>query len=83
MRKYIHIARCMKPKLTEEASAVIAEEYSKLRSEDMVEYDVARVSLDIFLFLQAKRKIAINATYQNHVKETIQISLSAIFRLNR
>ncbi|EFN65910.1 Zygotic DNA replication licensing factor mcm3 [Camponotus floridanus] len=42
MRKYIHIARCMKPKLTEEASAVIAEEYSKLRSEDMVEYDVAR-----------------------------------------
>lgn len=44
MRKYIHIARCMKPKLTEEASAVIAEEYSKLRSEDVVESDVARVS---------------------------------------
>lgn len=44
MRKYIHIARCMKPKLTEEANAVIAEEYSKLRSEDMVESDVARVS---------------------------------------
>jgi len=50
----------MKPKLTEEASAVIAEEYSKLRSEDMVEYDVARVSLDTFLFLQAKRKQIIN-----------------------
>lgn len=53
MRKYIHIARCMKPKLTEEASAVIAEEYSKLRSEDMVESDVARVSrrksLDLYL----------------------------------
>lgn len=45
MRKYIHIARCMKPKLTEEASAVIAEEYSKLRSEDVVESDVARVSI--------------------------------------
>lgn len=43
MRKYIHIARCMKPKLTEEASAVIAEEYSRLRSEDVVESDVARV----------------------------------------
>ncbi|XP_012526579.1 DNA replication licensing factor Mcm3 [Monomorium pharaonis] len=42
MRKYIHIARCMKPKLTEEASAVIAEEYSTLRSEDMIESDVAR-----------------------------------------
>lgn len=32
----------MKPKLTEEASEVIAEEYSKLRSEDMLESDVAR-----------------------------------------
>ncbi|KAK2586706.1 hypothetical protein KPH14_011743 [Odynerus spinipes] len=42
MRKYIHIARCMKPKLTEEASEVIAEEYSKLRSEEMLESDVAR-----------------------------------------
>ncbi|XP_020289974.1 DNA replication licensing factor Mcm3 [Pseudomyrmex gracilis] len=42
MRKYIHIARCMKPRLTEEASSVIAEEYSKLRSEDIVESDVAR-----------------------------------------
>lgn len=43
MRKYIHIARCMKPKLTEEASEVIAAEYSKLRSEESVESDVARV----------------------------------------
>ncbi|XP_076642875.1 minichromosome maintenance 3 [Halictus rubicundus] len=42
MRKYIHIARCMKPKLTEEASEAIAAEYSKLRSEESVESDVAR-----------------------------------------
>lgn len=42
MRKYIHIARCMKPKLTEEASEVIATEYSKLRSEESVESHVAR-----------------------------------------
>ncbi|XP_008558333.1 DNA replication licensing factor Mcm3 [Microplitis demolitor] len=42
MRKYIHIAKCMKPKLTEEASKTIADEYSRLRSEDMVESDVAR-----------------------------------------
>ncbi|XP_066603024.1 DNA replication licensing factor Mcm3 [Prorops nasuta] len=42
MRKYIHIARCMKPKLTKEASEVIAEEYSKLRSDDVAEADVAR-----------------------------------------
>ncbi|XP_017886777.1 DNA replication licensing factor Mcm3 isoform X2 [Ceratina calcarata] len=42
MRKYIHIARCMKPKLTEEASKVIAAEYSKLRSEESIDSDVAR-----------------------------------------
>ncbi|XP_076754293.1 minichromosome maintenance 3 [Xylocopa sonorina] len=42
MRKYIHIARCMKPKLTEEASEVIAAEYSKLRSEESIESHVAR-----------------------------------------
>ncbi|XP_046603542.1 DNA replication licensing factor Mcm3 [Neodiprion virginianus] len=42
MRKYIHIAKCMKPNLTEEASEVIANEYSRLRSEDTVESDVAR-----------------------------------------
>ncbi|XP_003493720.1 DNA replication licensing factor Mcm3 [Bombus impatiens] len=42
MRKYIHIARCMKPKLTEEASEVIASEYSKLRSEESISSDVAR-----------------------------------------
>ncbi|XP_017762088.1 PREDICTED: DNA replication licensing factor Mcm3 [Eufriesea mexicana] len=41
MRKYIHIARCMKPKLTEEASEVIASEYSKL-SEESIDSDVAR-----------------------------------------
>lgn len=44
MRKYIHIARCMKPKLTEEASEVIAAEYSKLRSEESIDSDTARVN---------------------------------------
>lgn len=43
MKKYIHIAKCMKPTLTEEASEAIAEEYSRLRSQDTVDTDVARV----------------------------------------
>lgn len=43
MRKYIHFVKIMKPVLTEEASEVIAEEYSKLRSEETMESDVARV----------------------------------------
>ncbi|KAF2896331.1 hypothetical protein ILUMI_09838 [Ignelater luminosus] len=42
MRKYIHLVKIMKPTLTEEASEIIADEYSKLRSEDALEADVAR-----------------------------------------
>jgi len=42
MRKYIHIAKCVKPVLTEEASDVISEEYSRLRSQEAVESDAAR-----------------------------------------
>ncbi|KAK7867743.1 hypothetical protein R5R35_002247 [Gryllus longicercus] len=42
MRKYIHIAKCIKPVLTEEASNALAEEYSRLRSQDTADSDVAR-----------------------------------------
>ncbi|XP_065170674.1 DNA replication licensing factor Mcm3 isoform X2 [Atheta coriaria] len=42
MRKYIHFVKIMKPTLTEEASVIIAEEYSKLRSEEHLANDVAR-----------------------------------------
>ncbi|XP_050436946.1 DNA replication licensing factor MCM3 [Adelges cooleyi] len=42
MRKYIHIAKCVRPVLTEEASDVISEEYSRLRSQEAVESDAAR-----------------------------------------
>ncbi|XP_044727671.1 DNA replication licensing factor Mcm3 isoform X1 [Chrysoperla carnea] len=42
MRKYIYVAKMMKPKLTEEATELIADEYSKLRSEDAMDMDVAR-----------------------------------------
>ncbi|XP_030375934.1 DNA replication licensing factor Mcm3 [Scaptodrosophila lebanonensis] len=42
MRKYIHIAKCMKPKLSEQACEAIANEYSRLRSQEAVDTDVAR-----------------------------------------
>nr|CAD7200819.1 unnamed protein product [Timema douglasi] len=42
MRKYIHIAKCLKPALTEEASEAISEEYSRLRSQDTMDTDIAR-----------------------------------------
>lgn len=42
MRKYIHLAKCLKPRLTQEASEVIANEYSRLRSQDLEDAQMAR-----------------------------------------
>ncbi|KAL2089405.1 hypothetical protein ACEWY4_014093 [Coilia grayii] len=42
IRKYIHVAKMVKPVLTQEASDYIAEEYSKLRSHDQVNQESAR-----------------------------------------
>lgn len=43
MRKYIHVAKMIKPVLTEESASYIAEEYSRLRSQSQTNSDVARV----------------------------------------
>lgn len=51
MRKYIHFVKILKPTLTEEASEIISNEYSRLRSEDFLENDVARVSNNILFFV--------------------------------
>lgn len=50
MKKYIHIAKIIKPKLTAEACDIISEEYSKLRSFELDQIDVARVSLHLSHF---------------------------------
>lgn len=44
MRKYIHIAKAVTPVLTEEAANHIAEEYSRLRGQEQMGTDIARVS---------------------------------------
>lgn len=44
MKKYIHVAKIIKPALTQESAAYIAEEYSRLRSQDSMSSDTARVS---------------------------------------
>ncbi|CAJ0951792.1 unnamed protein product [Ranitomeya imitator] len=44
MRKYIHVAKLFKPVLTAEAANYIAEEYTRLRSQDQMSSDVARTS---------------------------------------
>lgn len=42
MRKYIHLAKCLKPRLTQEASDVIANEYSRLRTQVPDDANMAR-----------------------------------------
>lgn len=44
MKKYIHIAKAIKPQLSKEAVDIISEEYTKLRNYDMDQSDTARVS---------------------------------------
>ncbi|XP_041832653.1 DNA replication licensing factor MCM3 [Melanotaenia boesemani] len=44
MRKYIHIAKGVTPVLTEEAANHIAEEYSRLRSQEQLGSEIARTS---------------------------------------
>jgi len=39
MRKYVHLAKGLKPQLTKEAADLIAEEYTKLRNQDNLEND--------------------------------------------
>uniref|UniRef100_A0A8C8F5Z9 DNA replication licensing factor MCM3 n=1 Tax=Oncorhynchus tshawytscha TaxID=74940 RepID=A0A8C8F5Z9_ONCTS len=44
MRKYIHIAKVLTPTLTQEAANHIAEEYSRLRSQEQLGDDISRTS---------------------------------------
>uniref|UniRef100_W5NG96 DNA replication licensing factor MCM3 n=2 Tax=Lepisosteus oculatus TaxID=7918 RepID=W5NG96_LEPOC len=44
MKKYIHVAKVITPVLTQEAADHIAEEYSRLRSQDQLSSDIARTS---------------------------------------
>lgn len=47
MRKYIHLAKGLKPQLTKEAADLISEEYTKLRNQEGLETDhLARVNLN-------------------------------------
>lgn len=43
VRKYIQFVKILKPTLSDQAAEIIAEEYSKLRSEELMDNDVARV----------------------------------------
>lgn len=42
MKKYLHIAKAIKPQMTKSAADIISEEYSKLRAHDETHEDMAR-----------------------------------------
>ena len=48
MKKYIHVARVMKPVLTREACDIISTEYTKLRAQDTSGTDKAKVSCTVW-----------------------------------
>lgn len=48
MRKYIHVAKALSPVLTQDAANHIAEEYSRLRNQEQLGSDIARVNTDTF-----------------------------------
>ncbi len=48
MRKYIHVAKAISPVLTQDAANHIAEEYSRLRSQEQMGSDIARVNKAAF-----------------------------------
>lgn len=43
MKKYVHVAKAVKPVLTREACDVISTEYTKLRAQETVSADKAKV----------------------------------------
>ena len=55
MRKYVHVARDIKPQLTREAADFIADEYSKIRNQENLSQDkIARVSIILLHWLISK-----------------------------
>ncbi|VVD00127.1 unnamed protein product [Leptidea sinapis] len=79
MKKYLHIAKLIKPKLSQEACDVIADEYAKLRNQDMMESDVARV-----LTREKRRKRRASSADEDENELTIfKSSLQQLYRDER
>lgn len=88
MKKYISVVKCVKPKLTEQACELISNEYSRLRSQDSTESDVARTqpvtarTLETLIRLataHAKARMAKNVAAQD-AKAAIELVQYAYFK---
>lgn len=88
MKKYISVVKCIKPKLTEQACELISNEYSRLRSQESTESDVARTqpvtarTLETLIRLataHAKARMAKNVGQQD-AKAAIELVQFAYFK---
>lgn len=88
MKKYISVVKCIKPKLTEQACELISNEYSRLRSQESTESDVARTqpvtarTLETLIRLataHAKARMAKNVAQQD-AKAAIELVQFAYFK---
>jgi DNA replication licensing factor MCM3 len=88
MKKYISVVKCVKPKLSEQACELISNEYSRLRSQDSTESDVARTqpvtarTLETLIRLStahAKARMAKNVAAQD-AKAAIELVQYAYFK---
>ena len=61
MKKYIHVARVIKPVLSRDAANCIAEEYAKLRCQDQESTDIARVRRFNAVFTQYSREFDLSS----------------------
>ncbi|XP_070533973.1 zygotic DNA replication licensing factor mcm3-like [Ptychodera flava] len=88
MRKYIHIAKAIRPVLTREAAEHIAEEYSKLRSQEATASNIAKTqpvtarSLETMIRLataHAKARMSKNIELQDS-EAAVELVQFAIFK---
>lgn len=88
MKKYISVVKCIKPKLTEQACELISNEYSRLRSQDSMDNDIARTqpvtarTLETLIRLStahAKARMAKNVAAQD-AKAAIELVQFAYFK---
>lgn len=88
MKKYISVVKCIKPKLSEQACELISNEYSRLRSQESMESDVARTqpvtarTLETLIRLStahAKARMAKSVTPQD-AKAAIELVQYAYFK---
>lgn len=62
IRKYIHVAKLIKPVLTHEAAEHISQEYAKLRSHDEMNNDRARVCMFVITCVLLKHRVTSEKT---------------------